>query len=68
MDLERPYNTNQAARFVGLSPRTLEKMRCVGGGPEYSRNGRKVVYYPEQLRVWIAANTRRSTSEAATLA
>jgi len=32
--------TAQAAHYVGLSRRTLEKMRTVGGGPKYRKHGR----------------------------
>ena len=28
-------NTDQAAEYVGLKRRTLEKMRTLGGGPPY---------------------------------
>ena len=36
-------STAQAAFYVGLSRRTLEKMRTVGGGPKYRKQDRKSV-------------------------
>jgi hypothetical protein len=58
--------TPDAARFVGLSARTLEKLRVHGGGPPYSRPpGRKfVVYALDDLEAWVASGRRRSTSDA----
>lgn len=42
----------EAARFLRLSPRTLEKKRKIGGGPPFRRFGRKVVYELNELRAW----------------
>jgi predicted DNA-binding transcriptional regulator AlpA len=58
-------NTRQAAERCGLSPRTLEKRRVVGGGPQFVRLGGAVRYRLEDLEAWIAANRRRSTSDPA---
>ncbi|RVD31902.1 DNA-binding protein, partial [Mesorhizobium sp. M4B.F.Ca.ET.019.03.1.1] len=35
-------NTAQAAFYIGLSQRTLEKMRLKGGGPKFRKHGRYV--------------------------
>jgi predicted DNA-binding transcriptional regulator AlpA len=40
----RYLRTQEAARFLGLSPRTLEKHRTYGTGPRYSKLGGRVVY------------------------
>ena len=40
----RYLRTPEAARFVGLSIRTLEKHRIYGTGPRYSKLGGRVVY------------------------
>jgi hypothetical protein len=37
-------NTKLAARFLGLSNRTLEDWRLTGRGPRFRRFGRRVVY------------------------
>jgi excisionase family DNA binding protein len=55
--------TKQAGVYVGLSGRTLEKMRCAGGGPEYRKHGRYVRYHIEALDAWSTAHTQRSTSD-----
>lgn len=47
---------------------TLNKLACVGGGPEMRHFGRFPVYEETALDAWIASKLtvpRRSTSEAA---
>ncbi len=53
----------QAATILGLSPRTLERYRCTGFGPPYVKGGRRVLYRPADLDIWIATKIRTSTSE-----
>lgn len=57
-------STAQAAHYVGLSRRTLEKMRVVGGGPTYRKHGRYVRYHIDDLDQWSAARAKRSTADA----
>lgn len=57
-------NTAQAAFYVGLSQRTLEKMRVVGGGPAYRKHGRYVRYHIDDLESWSQARARHSTAHA----
>ncbi|MDX8541553.1 helix-turn-helix domain-containing protein [Mesorhizobium abyssinicae] len=45
-------NTAQAAFYVGLSQRTLEKMRLKGGGPQFRKHGRFVRYHIDELDAW----------------
>ena len=56
---QRFLNRRQAAEYVqaiGLpcAPKTLEKLACVGGGPEMVKFGRRVFYTPDALEAWIA--------------
>ena len=46
----RCLRTPEAARFVGLSIRTLERHRTYGAGPRYSKLGGRVVYRLEDLQ------------------
>lgn len=46
------FNTKSAARYLGLSHRTLEKYRTYGGGPEYHKIGRKVMYTLTDIDKW----------------
>lgn len=57
-------NTDQAAFYVGLSRRTLEKMRIVGGGPRFRKHGRYVRYHIDDLENWSLGHGKASTSDA----
>ena len=57
-------NTDQAAHYVSLSRRTLEKMRTAGGGPRFRKHGRYVRYHIDDLDEWSAEHLKTSTSEA----
>ncbi len=56
-------DTIGAAKFVGVSKRTLEKWRYEGGGPPYLKLGRRVLYCLGDLEEWISRQGRSSTSE-----
>lgn len=55
--------TEQAAEYIGLKRRTLEKMRVTGGGPPYRKHGRYVRYHIDELKAWSEGRTKRSTSD-----
>jgi predicted DNA-binding transcriptional regulator AlpA len=61
--MARYLRTPEAARFLGLSARTLEKHRVYGTGPSYRKLGGRVVYAPEDLQAWAERGTRASTSD-----
>src|SRR3546814_18374034 len=56
----RCLRTPEAARFLGLSGRTLEKHRTYGTGPRYSKIGGRVVYRVEDLQIWVDRGAQRS--------
>jgi predicted DNA-binding transcriptional regulator AlpA len=60
---QRYLRTPEAARFVGLSIRTLEKHRIYGTGPRYSKLGGRVVYRVEDLQAWVDRGAKASTSD-----
>ena len=64
--LARYLRTPEAARFLGLSARTLEKHRTYGTGPVYRKLGGRVVYELDDLRTWANRGTRHSTSDPGT--
>ena len=47
-------STCEAAAWLGLSPRTLERYRSAGGGPAFHRFGGCVRYRREDLEAWAA--------------
>ncbi|MDH4993147.1 helix-turn-helix domain-containing protein [Aquamicrobium lusatiense] len=59
----RYVRTDEAALFLGLSPRTLEKHRTYGTGPTFRKLGGRVVYALEDLKAWADLGTTRSTSD-----
>ena len=59
----RYLRTPEAAKFLGLSGRTLEKHRTFGTGPAYRKLGGRVVYRLEDLQAWAEAGARSSTSD-----
>lgn len=59
----RYLRTPEAARFLGLSGRTLEKHRTYGTGPTYRKIGGRVVYAVEDLQAWSAIGARKSTRD-----
>jgi predicted DNA-binding transcriptional regulator AlpA len=62
----RYLRTPDAARFLGLSGRTLEKHRTFGTGPTYRKIGGRVVYRIEDLQRWADQGLRTSTSDPGT--
>lgn len=59
----RLLRTKEAARFIGISLRTLEKHRTYGTGPIYRKIGGRVLYAVEDLQAWTAIAARKSTSD-----
>ena len=55
--------TPGAADHCGVAPRTLEKLRVIGGGPPYFKRGRSVIYDTADLDEWLTARRRTSTSD-----
>jgi hypothetical protein len=56
------YLTNdEAAAFLRLSPRTLEKQRVIGGGPRFRKFGRRVMYAVSDLETWADARSFEAT-------
>lgn len=57
--------TRQAAHYLCLSFRTLEKMRLTGNGPRFRKHGRYVRYHIADLDDWSEGRRQSSTSERA---
>ena len=60
--LDRLLRTREAAKVVGLSPRTMESYRRNGGGPPFVKlRDYAVRYVLRDLLAWIAASKRTLT-------
>ena len=54
------WNTLKAADYLGLMPKTLERMRATGDGPPYRKHGRYVRYTRAELDAWSRARSHRA--------
>lgn len=59
---------NAAASLLGMSARTMQRMRLDGGGPPYVQlTDRRIGYTETALHDWIRERTVTSTSAATAL-
>ena len=59
--------TTDAAAYLHVSPRTLEKWRLAGGGPRYRKLIHRVVYTQQDIDTWVDEQARTSTSDPGSL-
>ncbi len=55
--------TREAAAFLGLSPRTLDRYRVTGEGPAFHKFGARIRYAQADLDDWASARRMTSTSD-----
>ena len=60
---QRSLTNDEAADYLRLSPRTLEKQRVIGGGPRFRKFGRRVMYAVADLNVWADSRSFEATSD-----
>jgi predicted DNA-binding transcriptional regulator AlpA len=54
-------NEDEAAKRLGVSARTMQRMRAEGWGPEYVRVGLRLIAYSESaLTAYAASRTHKS--------
>jgi excisionase family DNA binding protein len=63
----RLLTQREAAEYLRLSERTLERLRVTGDGPAFVKLGRRVLYRDHDLLEWVASRVVASTSEAGCL-
>jgi predicted DNA-binding transcriptional regulator AlpA len=56
-------NERQTATMLNISVRTLQRLRAIGNGPVYVKLGRLVRYQSDAVDNYLAACTRKSTSQ-----
>jgi hypothetical protein len=52
-----------AAKWLGISKRTLQNYRLTGSGPSFHKFGARIVYFITDLATWAARHRVSSTSE-----
>ncbi|MBZ5709272.1 tyrosine-type recombinase/integrase [Nannocystis pusilla] len=63
-DSDAVLTAEDAANFLKLSPRTLEKWRSEGAGPPVLRMGRRIAYARRDLVRWLAEQEARGRKES----
>ncbi len=54
-----PYlGTQQAGFYLGLSTKTLARLRVTGGGPPYRKLGSTIRYHVDDLKSWSQSETQ----------
>jgi len=53
-------DTREAARFLGVSPQTMEGWRVDEVGPAFIKVGRLVQYRMSDLEAWLESRTVRT--------
>ncbi len=57
-------DVKNAAKYIGLAPKTLAMLRCSGTGPKFVKRGR-VFYFRADIDEWLNAQGRlMSTTQA----
>ena len=66
--MDNKLRTEAAARYLGLAPSTLAKMRVRGDGPPYSKAGARIVVYDiDDIDDWLRGTRRTSTRSIQTI-
>ena len=66
--LARYLTNEEAAAYLRLSPRTLEKRRVIGGGPRFRKFCGRVFYALHDLEAWAEARSFEMTCDPEYLA
>lgn len=64
LELDEVLTPEEAAAALKVHVGTLGNWRTAGGGPQFTRVGRHVRYTKNDLAAYLAARTRRNTSES----
>ncbi len=56
-------SAHEAAGYVGVTFRYLEKLRTAGGGPRFIKLARKILYDTADLDRWLESKKQSSTAD-----
>lgn len=60
---DAPWDTDEAAAYLGMSKAYLAKLRSNGGGPRFIKVSSRVHYRRDDIDQWLAAHVYQNTSE-----
>jgi len=52
-------STVKAAKYIGVSPKTLANYRSLEQGPHYWKNGKEIIYDPDDLDDYLEVHMRK---------
>jgi len=64
-DTRRYFSERQAADYLGLSDKTLQRKRCAGDGPQFIKCGGRILYDIQDCDAYMESHKVQSTSEYA---
>ena len=62
------FDTRDGAVIIGGNPRTMERWRVTGEGPEFVKIGKLVRYRKSSLERFVTERTRRHTGDTSRVA
>ncbi len=60
---EQYFTTEGASKNYKLSQSYLAKLRHFGGGPEYIKVGKRILYSQQNFESWLKKKERSTTSD-----
>ena len=54
----------EAARYVGLSPATLRRLRSAGTGPKFGKPAKIALYRREDLDAWVKGTPKAEGAQS----
>jgi hypothetical protein len=58
-------DVENAAKYLGVSKKSLDMWRCKGTSPKFIKRGRRVFYFQKDLDIWLnESELFTSTSQA----
>ncbi len=60
--MQQLLDEREVAQSLRLSTRTIQKLRQTGRGPAFRKLSRRVLYDPVDVREWLEASKRLSTT------
>ncbi len=57
------YSPDETAQVLGYDIKTLASYRSQGGGPPFSKRGKRILYHGKDLAAWLLGGRVKSSSQ-----